>query len=148
MTYKVDVFWSAWTPQIATRVMRDMMALQRVTRTNRVQLIVACDPLLVPKMAAIGVQTVDNFLNPNLVRIYVPKGYDAPDDVWARVPEDSDVEVISLLGEEIAPPGISVDKDPYAGVKFYQSWRPIPPTMPLDQAPPPKVGEPMFSPFL
>lgn len=147
-TYKVAVFWSAWAPQIATRILRDLMTLQRLTRVNRLTLLVSCDPQLVPHLSSLGAQHVDNFLNANLTRVYVERGYDVPPDLYERIPQGADLEVISIKGNTEEMPGLVVDSDPYAGVKFYKDWHFIPETLPLSQKAPPKNGEPLMSPFL
>jgi hypothetical protein len=128
--------------------MRDLMALQRLTKVNRVTLAVACDPQLVPHLPSLGVQHVDNFLNANLTRVYVERGLEVPENLYERIPSGEDLEVVSIKGNTEELPGLVVDPDPYAGVKFYKDWHAIPETMPLTQKAPPKNGEPLMSPFL
>lgn len=146
--YKLDVFWTAWSQQVVTRIIRDVLALQRLTKVNRVTLVVAADEQLHSKLVAIGVQPVTNFLEPDMVRVYLADGDTITDEIADRIPEDVQYEVVTLHGTEKMPQ-LEVDPDPYAGIEFYKDWRPITETMPLDSpAPPPHNPEPIPSPLL
>lgn len=147
-SYKIGILWSAWTPKVATRILRDLLALERVARVNHTTLVVGCDEQLKPHLSSLDCVWSDNLLNTNLVRAYVETGESVPDDVLSRVPEGADLEVVSLNHNTESMPGLVVDIDPYANIKFYKDWHPIRESMPLTQKAPPKNGEPLMSPFL
>lgn len=146
--YKMSVFWSAWTPQVATRIMRDVLAIQRLAKVHKAQFVVAADELLHPKLEAVGVFYTTDFANPSSVRVYLDQGSCIPDEIAARLPECDSLEVVSINGEALPAPTLTVEEDPYAGVKFYQDWKRINETMPLDRKAPPPNSEPLLSPFL
>lgn len=145
--FKLSVFWTAWTPQVATRILRDVLDLQRLCRTNRVQLIVASDSLLAPKVRALGVEHLDSLVDADLARVYVAPGTSVEPELNDRLPSDN-LEYVNLEGITPPPSSLVIETDPYAGVDFYKDWHRIPETMPLDQKPPPQNGEPLMSPFL
>lgn len=144
--FKISVFWSAWTPKIATRILRDLLALQRVARSQRATLLVACDPQLAPQATAMGVSVTDNFLAPDLSRVYVEDPNTMSDDLHQRLLPDTEMVVLHGNADPLRP--LVIEDDPYAGVKFYKDWHTIRETMPLNQKPPPSNGEPLMSPFL
>lgn len=44
--FKMVLFWNAWTPQVQSRVLRDVMSIQRLAQGRRVDLVVFCDQIL------------------------------------------------------------------------------------------------------
>ncbi len=151
--FKMVVFWTAWTPQVQSRVLRDIMSIQRLAQSRKVTLVVYCDELLRANVASLGIQVTDDVTNANMVNVYVMNGMDIPQDIMDRVPEGCDLKVYSLFGDAkrertLQAPG----EDPYSGVEFYSDAIPINETMPLEKGPPinphVKHPEPMYSPWL
>jgi len=150
--FKMVVFWSAWTPQVQSRVLRDVMSIQRLCSSRRVDLLVCCDANLRANVESLGVKTTDDATNPQMVCVYVMNGLDIPDDIVDRLPEGAEPKVYSLYGDAKPQSTLQLPaEDPYSGVKFYNDSVPINETMPLDKAPPnPHVHhpEPSYSPWL
>lgn len=147
--FKLSVLWNVWNPQIQTRVLRDIMSLQRLASTSRVPLIVACDQTLRANIESLGVQTSDDFTNPDMCRVYVSSGDSIPPELYDRLPDNVEPVVVSLSGNAESPGNLSVESDPYAGTKFFRDWTSIQETMPLDK---PKKwvsdSDPAYSPYL
>jgi hypothetical protein len=150
--YKVSVFWSSWSPQIQTRILRDVLVLQRLAVKHRCTLIIACDQLLRANVQALGVVASDDFGAPDMCRVYVVDSADIPTEVYERLPANGvEPVVVSINGPGGAGAGpLSVEEDPYAGVKFYKGVQRIQETMPLNKPAPPhtKGDELPFSPYL
>jgi hypothetical protein len=152
-TFKMVLFWSAWTAQVQSRVLRDIMSIQRLAQSRKVDLLVFCDPVLRGQVESLGVQTTDDATNPSMVNVYVMNGLDIPEDIVNRLPEGCEPKVYNLFGD--GPPERTLqmpDEDPYAGVKFYSDAVPINETMPLEKGPNMnpniKHPEPIYSPWL
>jgi hypothetical protein len=151
--FKMVVFWSAWTPQVQSRVLRDIMSLQRLASGRRVDLVVFCDQILRGNVESLGIKTTDDATDPSMVCVYVMNGMDIPQDIFDRLPEGVQPKVYSLFGDAVPPSNLQLpDEDPYAGVKFYNDAVPINETMPLDKRPTinphVKHPEPVYSPWL
>lgn len=147
--FKIDVFWNQYNQQVATRVLRDCLAIQRLAKVNRANFIVACDQDVHPTLEAMGIPVTSDFVNPNMVRAYLVNS-DMTEELDARLPECEDLELINLNplpmnNTSDNPPGVS---DPYAGVKLFVDWKAIPETMPLTKQPPKGPADPMWSPWL
>lgn len=154
-TFKMVCFWNTWTPQVQSRVLRDIMSIQRLAQGRRVDLVVFCDQQLRANVESLGIKTTDDATNPQMVCVYVMNGLDIPEEIVERLPEGCEPKVYSLYGEAKPQSELQVPKpgeDPYAGVKFYNDAVPINETMPLDQRPiiNPNVKhpEPVYSPWL
>lgn len=147
-TFKVNVYWGAWSPQITNRILRDMFSLARLAKANRAQLIVATAPDLRKYLVQLGITCSENFEKPDMARLYVEENRNISDKVYAQLPEDLDYEVVALLADPSEPQtGPYIDKAPYANMPLKKTWQWIPPTMPLDKTPPRGTPEPMYSPF-
>lgn len=149
--FKLSVLWNVWTPQIQSRVMRDVLALQSRASKSRTTLVVACDAILRSHITSLGVQATEDFTNPDMCRVYVVNGIDIPEDLYPRLPDNVEPMVVSLTGEAIPQNQLTVEEDPYAGVEFFKDGIRIPETMPLDKPPPNghrKGEEPPYSPYL
>jgi hypothetical protein len=151
--FKMVLFWNTWTPQVQSRVLRDVMSIQRLANGRRVQLVVFCDDMLRANVESLGIKTTDDATNPSMVCVYVMNGMDIPEEIMERLPEGCDPVVYSLFGDTPPPSQLQMpDKDPYAGVKFYDDSVPINETMPLDKGPNMnpniKHPEPVYSPWL
>lgn len=151
--FKLVLFWSAWTAQVQSRVLRDVMSIQRLAQSRRVDLVVYCDQVLRANIAALGVDVTDDVTNPSMVNVYVMNGQDIPDDIMERLPEGCEPKVYSLFGDAQVERTLQApEKDPYAGVKFYSDAVPINETMPLEKGPNMnpniKHPEPVYSPWL
>lgn len=152
-TFKMDLFWSAWTPQVQSRVLRDVMSIQRLASARRTDLVVFCDPVLRANIQSLGIQTTEDPLNPSMVCVYVMNGMDIPDDIMDRLPEGCEPKVYSLFGDAAPQRTLQApEKDPYAGLKFYDDSVRINETMPLEKGPNMnpniKHPEPVYSPWL
>ena len=146
--FKLDVFWNTLTPMVTTRVLRDCLSVQRIAKVSRADYVVACDADIHPALAAMGIPVTTDFTNPTMVRAYTV-GDNLLDEMEDRLPDCEDTEVITLtLAPEVDNGNYGIDTDPYAGVKLFKDWKTIPPTLPLDKAPPKGPAEPMWSPFL
>lgn len=147
--YKLAVFWTAWTPKVATRILRDLLSYQRLALRTRTQLLVACDEELKPKISELGFTWVEGFLNCTEARVYVAEGDSVTPEVEERIPECLDISTI-LVSPRAETKPLVVDKDPYAGIKFFKDWKSIPPTLNPEQSPPTntKNVEPRMSPFI
>ena len=154
--YKLGIVSPKWTPQLMTRAMRDILTVNKMARAENVVLQVAVDPTFTQALQLVtGVSRVDDMSGCKLYRIYVDRSLaldaDVDMDHTGMIPEEGehDHEVI-----EINRPGnirpLIVEKDPYAGVKFFKNWYHIPPTIDLNKPAPkfPKGDEPMYSPYL
>lgn len=151
--FKMVAFWNVWTAQVQSRILRDVMSIQRLSASRRVPLVVCCDPQLRASVAALGVQTTDDATEPNMVSVYVVNGMDIPPEIIDRLPEGCEPKVYSLFGDAQTPSQLQMPgEDPYAGVKFYDDSHRINETMPLEKGPPinPNVKhpEPIYSPWL
>jgi hypothetical protein len=151
--FKMVLFWNAWTAQVQSRVLRDIMSIQRLCNSRRVDLVVCCDATLRANVEALGVKTTDDATNPSMVCVYVMNGQDIPEDIIERLPEGVEPKVYSLFGDAKPQRTLQMpDKDPYAGVKFYDDSHRINETMPLERGPSinPNVKhpEPQYSPWL
>lgn len=151
--FKMVLFWNTWTPQVQSRVLRDIMSIQRLANGRRVDLVVCCDQMLRANVESLGIKTTDDATNPSMVCVYVMNGMDIPDDIVERLPEGVEPKVYSLFGDAKPPSTLQMpDKDPYAGVKFYNDAVPINETMPLEKGPNMnpniKHPEPVYSPWL
>lgn len=148
-TFKLSVLWNIWNPQIQTRVLRDIMALQNLASKSRVAMMVACDQNIRANVEALGVKATDDFTNPDMCRVYVGEGTSIPPELFSRLPDNVDPEVVSLTGDAVVPNGPVVDEAPYAGRHFFKDWKGIPETMPLDKPKPwIKDTDPAYSPYL
>lgn len=146
--FKVSVFWNVFTPQIATRVIRDCLAIQRLARVNNTQFVIACDEGLHANLKAMGVDVTKDYVQPNMVRAYLIND-DLTDDLQKRLPECEDTEIITVTPLPAHNDDhINQDLDPYAGVKLFKDWKAIPETLPLEKAPPKGPSDPMWSPWL
>jgi hypothetical protein len=143
--FKFAVLWSVWTPQVQSRVLRDVLALQRLAVSSNTQLLVACDQVL-------GVKTTDDFNDPGICKVYLLNDLEIPADLLPRLPRNIEAEVVSLYGQAVAPNELVIEEDPYAGVKLYDGVTRINETMPLDKKAPPHAPgqwlEPLYSPYL
>jgi hypothetical protein len=147
-SFKMSVLWSAWTPQVQSRVVRDVLSLQRFARANRAELVVACDSLIRANITSMGVQVTDDFNDPKMCCVYLVNGTDIPPEVLVRLPPDIEPQIISLFGDAVPPTNLVIEEDPYAGVKLYEGVTRINETMPLDKRPPKGDSEPIYSPYL
>lgn len=149
MAFKMICLWSAWSPQVQSRVIRDVLSMQRLARLNQAELVVACDELARKNVSACGVQTTEDFTSPDVCMVYLLNGSEIPSEVQDRMPLDIEPLVVSLHGDSVPNGNLVVDEDPYAGVEFFQNTRRINETMPLDKRPP-HVQHPdyVYSPYL
>jgi hypothetical protein len=146
--FKVSVLWNVWTPQVATRILRDCLAIQRLARVNRSRFIIASDQEMHPMLKAMGIAVTTNLLDPSMVRAYLVKD-ELTAELQARLPNCEDTEVITVTPMPTAGDEHSeINIDPYAGVKLFKDWVTIPETMPLTKSPPKGPSDPMWSPFL
>lgn len=146
--FKVAAFWNSFNSQVATRVLRDSLAIQRLAKANRADFVIACDPELHHTLSAMGIPVTSDFVSPNMVRAYLMRD-DLTDDLTDRLPECEDTELITLTPMPALGDGHSEQTvDPYAGVRLFKDWKAIPETLPLDKAPPKGPSDPMWSPWL
>jgi hypothetical protein len=146
--FKISVLWAAWTPQVQSRVVRDVLAMQRLARQQRCALLVACDQLARANVEAVGAKAVDDFNTPDVCMVYLVNGKDMPPEIIDRLPPEVEPIVVSLFGDAQPNGQLVIEKDPYAGVKLYEGVRRINETMPLDKRPPKGDSEPIWSPYL
>jgi len=148
--FKISILWSAWLPMIQTRILRDLLALQRLATVNRTHLIVGSDSDIHKMVESLGMTATLDITKPNMVNVYLAEGSAIPDDVARRLLALEDVEpnVVSLSTDLPEVKDLIFEKDPYLGVRFYKDALPIPDTMPLDKPAPKGNSEPMWSPFL
>ena len=147
--FKVNVYWGKFSPHIATRILRDMFSLARLAKVNKTELVVASAPELKGYIEQLGLKHTSNFDKPDMARVYIESGAVAPEEVYSQIPEDIAYETISLNNDPKPPQsGPYVSEAPYANMPLKRTWHHIPPTMPLDRAPPRGTPEPQFSPFL
>jgi hypothetical protein len=148
--FKLAVLWCQWTPQIKTRIVRDVLSLQRLATVNQTQLVVACDAELHPQLEALRVGVSSDFNGSDMWRVYAVSQELLTDETMSRIPDDvTDVENIFLIGGRPPLPTIK-DQHPYDAMDLKKDWYSIPDTMPLDQ-PAPLNQEPDYysiNPFL
>ena len=149
--FKVNVYMENTGPQLINRVLRDLFSLSRLTKVNKVQLVVAGPKEILGFARQLGIVTTDNFFHPRMARVYVEQGQAIPDSIAENLPDPEEVayEVISLnTNPQLIPQVVFNDQDPYANMPLKENFKRIPETMPLTQSPPRGEGEPMWSPFL
>lgn len=152
MVYKIDVYWNQYNQRIATRILKDCLAVQRLAKVNRTEFVIACDADIHPVLTAMGIPVTLDFVNPNIVRVYLVNSL-MTDELNDRLLECEDTELIDIASpvlptaeeETINNPQVT---DPYAGVKLFVDWKAIPETMPLSKSPPKGPADPMWSPWL
>ena len=149
--FKVAALWCQWTPQIKTRIVRDVLALQRLANVKKTQLIIACDPELHAQLTSIGVGVTSDLTGSDIWRVYALSQEQLDPVTLDRIPDDAeDIENVFLSGGSLPPDPAVHQKHPYDGVDLKEDWYTIPETMPLDQ-PAPLSKEPdnySLNPFL
>jgi hypothetical protein len=148
--YKLLVLFSALTPQVTSRIVRDLLAIQRLANVNKLELVVACDKELDSKVNALGLTPTRDHASAQSAFIYV-EGEDLPEELEDRIPDEEECAVdIKYLAPNQAPtPGLVIESDPYIGMDIPEDRQEIPETMPLDRpAPKGNPGEPPLIPFL
>lgn len=154
LTYKMGFLSTCWTPRVISRVVRDVLTSQRLTRIEKICLVVAANKDLTSVLRGImGVKTTTDVSGCEIYRLYV-------DESVTQQPNDPDPETIvppEAQGFEtivIAPRGhnvgLIVEKDPYAGRYLPDRFQRIPSTIDrMRNAPKPLPNdEPSWRPFL
>lgn len=144
--YKLAILIESYAPKIITRIVRDVLTVQRLCKSKKSEFVVACDEILSKQLNSMGVVTTPDFLNSNDFRCYTLTTFS--NTLKDRILDGVPCEFITV--EPVKDPkGLIVEKDPYAGVKFPTLVKRIPNTMDLDKpAPSSKTGEPVWNPFI
>lgn len=154
LLYKMAFLSNLWTPKVLTRVTRDILNVQRLTKANRILLCVASNRDLTAVLAGVqNIQTTTDLSDCQVYRVYVdrsmgefPAGTPEPEDV---LPQD----IIEFDFIDVGNPPVNrtlkVDKDPYAGIHLPDRFTYIKPTMDqMRDAPKPvPYDEPPYNPF-
>lgn len=149
-TYKLLVLWAELTPMVTSRIVRDLLSLQRLAQANRCVLEVGCDEELDDKVKALGLTPVRGMTTPDSAFVYCV-GDSLPPELEGKLPENEgcQLDIKFLTPNQLPAPGLVVEPDPYAGVWIPEERQSIPETMPIDRpAPRGKPGEPPLIPFL
>lgn len=141
---------------LRNRALRDVLLMDRVCRTNRVNMEVATNDVETGHISAmVKVSLSHNLVGCNVYRLYVDKsletesmrsGAHEPGD-W--IPDGADYETITI-NKAPSRPGLIVETDPYAGVQLPDRFQRIPETISLDRPAPQHNApdEPTWSPYL
>ena len=154
--YKIGMVSDTWTNVVKTRVLRDMLTIDRLARRRGIHLVLAANIDLKPVFAGvIDVTITEDLLDCDTFRVYIDfdnhvvTQTDSVDhlSVLDRLPEDADYEVIEINRGKLLPQLI-IEKDPYAGMlPENRDVEIIQPTVDLNK-PPPKVPDTYFQQFM
>jgi hypothetical protein len=146
--YKLAILVEALQDKIVTRVVRDLLTVQRLCNSKKISFVVACDEILSKQIRSMGIDTTQDFLNSNDFRCYSLGTFS--NELKDRLLDGVACEFITIDNPaSLIQRNLKVEKDPYAGVKLDESWVSIPPTMDLDRkSPSTKTGEPAWNPFV
>lgn len=148
MTYKLAILTESLLDKVVTRVVRDLLVVQRLCAGRKTQFLVACDEILAKQVSSMGIATTQDFLNANDFRCYSTGTFSA--ELKDRLADGVPCEFIVVEpASSLINKNLKVEKDPYAGVKLDENWTSIPPTMDLNRkSPSTKTGEPAWNPFV
>lgn len=154
--YKMGFVSNSWTPMAQTRMVRDVLLVQRLAVANRVSLLIASNVKDFNFLDGItDVKTTGDLMNCKSYRLYVDHSVDTEQAEFVAlgardlIPDpDAECEVIEI-NNKAHPKSLIHEKDPYAGVPLQDGYQHIPDTLPIDKpAPHGKNDEPTWSPFL
>jgi hypothetical protein len=151
--YKMAFVSDVWTSKVVSRVIRDVLTTQRLSRLNNVLLVVAANRELSNVLKGITkVKTTTDLTECQIYRLYIDNSIERPED--SPEPETVLPDYVDEFDTiEVAPPRrksyLNVEGDPYAGINLPYRGQSIPSTIDIYRRAPKPVpeDEPPFNPY-